>query len=247
LRYKVTSLATWNYFTQTTTTTSLTGLASGTAYEVQVETFCGTNDSSGYTASVTFTTTSVPCSNGTNLTTTNITSSSATLNWTAANDPAQWGVQYKTQQGNTWVNVSPNPVGSARSVTITGLAAHKTYNWKLRAQCGTTWTTYTSAVSFTTLTARYPDDESGMNPTLNLYPNPSSGQFVVNLKLADDVNTEADIQIMNSLGQTIYADRTKIVNGILLDEVKLEGLAKGNYFVRVTVGEKVFTGKVIIQ
>ena len=83
---------------------------------------------------------------------------------------------------------------------------------------------------------------------LNLYPNPNSGQFVIELKLDDDVNTEADIQIMNALGQNIYLERTAIVNGELFNPVKFDGaISDGNYFVRVIVGNKVYTGKIIYQ
>jgi hypothetical protein len=83
---------------------------------------------------------------------------------------------------------------------------------------------------------------------LNLYPNPNRGDFIVELHFSDDANSEADVQVLNTLGQTIYLDRTAIVNGELMDEVKLDyGVAAGNYFVRVTVGDKVYTGQIIYQ
>jgi hypothetical protein len=83
---------------------------------------------------------------------------------------------------------------------------------------------------------------------LNLYPNPTNGEFVIEIKFADDVNTEANIQIMNALGQNIYLDRTAIVNGELFTEVNLDSnIPGGNYFVRVIVGDKVYTGKIVFQ
>ncbi len=83
---------------------------------------------------------------------------------------------------------------------------------------------------------------------LSLYPNPNHGDFVVDLHFSDDVNDQADVQVINTLGQTVYLNRTAVVNGKLMDEVKLEqGAAAGNYFVKVTVGDKVYTGQIIYQ
>jgi hypothetical protein len=92
------------------------------------------------------------------------------------------------------------------------------------------------------------DDENWVKATLNLYPNPNSGQFVVELMFDDDVNSEADIQILNALGQIMYLDRTAIVNGELKQEVNLDSnIPSGSYFVRVILEEQVFTGQVLFQ
>jgi len=83
---------------------------------------------------------------------------------------------------------------------------------------------------------------------LNLYPNPNDGQFVIQLQLNDDVNTQADIQINNVLGQSIYLDRKAIVNGELFAEVKFDAtIPAGTYFVQVTVGDKVYRGQIVYQ
>src|SRR6185295_20043536 len=83
---------------------------------------------------------------------------------------------------------------------------------------------------------------------LNLYPNPNHGDFVLELKLDDDMNTEADIQIMNELGQSIYLDRAAIVNGVLFDKVKFDRTVPGgSYFVKVVVGDKVYASKIVYQ
>jgi len=83
---------------------------------------------------------------------------------------------------------------------------------------------------------------------LNLYPNPNGGQFAVELHVADNISSEADVQITNMLGQSIYLDRTAIVNGELFDEVKLDAsVPGGSYLVRVIFGDKVYTGQIVYQ
>ncbi len=58
VRYKATAGAIWTKATQTAATLALTGLTSGTTYEVQVKEFCTAADSSIWSASTTFVT---PC------------------------------------------------------------------------------------------------------------------------------------------------------------------------------------------
>src|SRR4051812_16515905 len=91
------------------------------------------------------------CRNANHLSTTNITSSGAKLNWTASVNPARWHIQYRRSVSTTWTSI--RPAGSARSVNISSLLANQTYRWRIRAKCGTTWTTFSAIVNFKTLSA----------------------------------------------------------------------------------------------
>ncbi len=83
---------------------------------------------------------------------------------------------------------------------------------------------------------------------LSIYPNPNHGQFVVELSFGDDVNSTADIEVRNMLGQSVYLTRTAIVNGELRAELKLESnVSAGNYIVRVIANDKVYTGQIVYQ
>jgi len=95
-----------------------------------------------------------PCRNATNLTTTNVTASGATLNWSAPATPQQWQVQYKSlSNGSKWITITVS--GTARSLTLSSLLSNNRYKWNIRARCNGTWTAYSSEVQFTTLAAIY--------------------------------------------------------------------------------------------
>ena len=78
----------------------------------------------------------------TNLTTTNITSSSAKLNWTSSSTPTGFHVNYKKSGSSSWQTVLVP--GASRSVTINSLSRNQTYNWRIRALCGKNLTDYSS-------------------------------------------------------------------------------------------------------
>jgi len=84
--------------------------------------------------------------------------------------------------------------------------------------------------------------------SFTVYPNPTNGNFVIELALNENSSTEADVQIVNMFGQVIYINRTSIVDGELKQEVNLDqNIPSGNYFVRVILEDQVFKGQVVIQ
>ena len=47
--------------------------------------------------------------------------------------------------------------------------------------------------------------------SIQLYPNPNTGNFVIELTLSNNSSLSADVQILNVFGQMIYMNRTTIV------------------------------------
>ena len=83
---------------------------------------------------------------------------------------------------------------------------------------------------------------------LKLYPNPNNGQFILDLNLGTSISTTVDVQIMNMLGQTVYMDRTGVMDGKLQEQVSLDkSVPAGTYLVRVTSGDQVFTKQIVYQ
>jgi hypothetical protein len=82
---------------------------------------------------------------------------------------------------------------------------------------------------------------------LLIYPNPNAGVFVIDLETALP-DGEADVQILNMVGQVIYSIKSSVFNGALEQEIKFgTDVSAGTYFVRVLTGDKVFNGQIIYQ
>ncbi|MGI8951065.1 MAG: kelch repeat-containing protein [Chitinophagaceae bacterium] len=200
------------------------------------------------------------CSNATNLTTTNITSNSATLNWSASNNPVKWLIEYKKMIGikGGWIKL--NLSASARSVNISSLDANQIYKWHIRAKCGNKWTAFSDTIKFKTLSRQQLMSKNTLQSVelknistekaaaFKLYPNPSSGQFIFELHLSNNVNTNAKIELMNIIGQIVYTKNAGITNSKLQNTVFIpSSLSAGIYMVRITVNNKTYQAKLIYE
>ena len=129
---------------------TLTSLASETIYGAHVRAVCGTNDVSGWSDVVIFTTLSA-CSVPTNLSTTNIEAASATLNWTGYQNqydvqyrevyffeefrdvlPSTWNTVDSDGDGYTWQSYFEDMVSSASYVNNVGALTPD--NWLITPQ-----------------------------------------------------------------------------------------------------------------
>ncbi|GAB3691865.1 hypothetical protein GCM10027592_10220 [Spirosoma flavus] len=80
------------------------------------------------------------CGTPTALSSTSVTTSAATLTWAAVAGSTSYAVSLKPQSTTAWtgdINVG------ATSYSITGLTANTTYDWRVKAGCGTTYATST--------------------------------------------------------------------------------------------------------
>jgi Metallo-peptidase family M12B Reprolysin-like/Secretion system C-terminal sorting domain/Bacterial pre-peptidase C-terminal domain/Fibronectin type III domain len=148
--YKPNSSATWiNAATGTTAISfDLTGLTPGTAYDYRVRTNC-TSGSSAYSVAQFTTTSIVTCSAPTGLTSSAVTTTGATVSWTAVSDALSYDVDYKSNSSATWTNAVTGTTST--SVNLSGLASATLYDWRVRTNCSGGSSTYATA-QFTTLT-----------------------------------------------------------------------------------------------
>lgn len=84
------------------------------------------------------------------LSTSNITTSSATLNWSAASGATSYDVEYKESSSATWI---PAVTGTTNlSFNLSGLSENTSYDWHVRSNCGGPTSSYTQT-NFTTLSS----------------------------------------------------------------------------------------------
>lgn len=81
----------------------------------------------------------------------------------------------------------------------------------------------------------------------NVYPNPSTGAFVVNIKNADVTTNAASVQVINIYGQTVASYKTVSVNGNIQLSINNNSLTNGLYTIKYTVGNTTGTTRVMIQ
>ncbi len=142
LQYKTTASTVWiTAGTVTTTNYSLAGLIVNTAYTWQVKASC-----SAYSSTASFTTLTATCTAPNGLSTTAIASTSATLVWNSVSGATSYTIQYKASTATSWLTAA---TVTSTNYNLTALGAGVSYTWQVKSNCSA----YSSAASFTTLTA----------------------------------------------------------------------------------------------
>lgn len=146
VQYKTAAASSWITAGNTASASyNLTGLTANTTYNWQVKTDC-----SNYSPAASFTTSSNGNGNGgvcpapSGLSNTNITASSAKLNWSAVSGATSYTVQYKRSSVTSWSTAGTTV---STSYTINSLNAASTYNWRVKANCSS----YSGTATFVTL------------------------------------------------------------------------------------------------
>ena len=82
-----------------------------------------------------------------------------------------------------------------------------------------------------------------LHPTLRIYPNPTTGIFIIEIK----AKGKAEITVTDILGKALYIELSQKITDNFSKEINLSGADAGLYFVKVKVGDKIYTNKIIIQ
>jgi len=151
--YKAASSGTWINAATATTSTSvgLSGLTQGTLYDYRVRATC--SGGAGSYVAAQFTTTA-PCGTPTGLSSSAITSSGATVSWTAVSGATSYDVDYKLSTAGTWTNSITGTTST--SSAISGLSASTLYDWRVRANCASGASSYAQAQFTTTAVSTCP-------------------------------------------------------------------------------------------
>ena len=149
LRYRQTGTSTWTTVSNINSPYSLYSLSQTTSYEWQVQTNCAGGSTSAFGNSNTFTTPAQPCMIPEYIFTTNITATSALLNFALAGGTqggGSYNIRYRVVGTNTWTTVSSNT-----NYTALGLIPGTNYEWQAENICGLTLSGFSQSTYFTTL------------------------------------------------------------------------------------------------
>jgi hypothetical protein len=235
LEYKPSGTSTWITVSSINTNSlTLSNLTAGTAYDWWVKANC-----SVYSALAAFTTTSTQntgnaCNAPGNLTTTNVTSTSATFSWSAVTGAQSYSVKYKKGNGKNWTVV--NNI-TTTSHTLTNLTKSSAYQWMVSSKCaGNTTSAYTNAVSFSTPSHFMIGEEE-----MRVYPNPADEILSIDMNSWDPEQTGTGY-IFNVQGAKIEA--FKITSGH--NTISLDGISSGLYLLYIqSEGREALTQKFI--
>ena len=149
--YKDASSGTWiNAATATTSlSVNLSSLTVNTLYDWRVRANC--TGATGVYSQAQFSTAALPtCGTVTGLASSAITTTSATISWSALSGANNYDVDYKNASSGTWINAAT--ATTSLSTNLSGLTASTLYDWRVRANCTGATGAYSQA-QFTTAAA----------------------------------------------------------------------------------------------
>jgi hypothetical protein len=196
---------------------------------------------------------SANCPTPTNLTTTNITTTSARFNWNTASGATSYNIQGRKVGTATWTNLTSNTNYKQLGAV---LQPCKNYEWKVQSVCGSGVSAYSSAVSFTSTCAMQtsqPTDPTNNTQTAALdvslnnmfvLPNPAQNYLNVSFGAATDLNTQLhiyDISGKQALNIPILANQ-----GFNQLQVDITHLSNGYYMVVLDNGATQLRTKLVV-
>lgn len=83
------------------------------------------------------------------------------------------------------------------------------------------------------------------NASLQLYPNPNDGRFIIH---AEDIHaTEVLLEVVNATGQLVYRQKAAIHNNTLHEPMNIQALAAGVYLLKLEAGGKTYTQRFTVD
>jgi len=214
--------------------TSLTGLSPNTTYQFQVSSKCS-GISSAYSIKFTFTTLNipVPCIIPYGLSTTNITGTSAKVNWTNQVSADTFRVRYAINGTTNYIWKDVNGAGGVTNTTLTGLSASSTYKWQVATICTGHSSGYSTAVIFSTPAPRWSDitETNNFYTDVVVYPNPAHTKATVAFIAAE--SGASTLTLSDLAGRRIRLLQLHIEAGLNAFEIEVEGLTRGIYLVEI--------------
>jgi hypothetical protein len=250
VEYKLNTATTYTVAASATTATSvnLTGLVASSLYDWRVRTNCSSSNSAFSAAQFT-TTATAACNAPTGLTAASITTTAATVSWTAVSGAVSYAVDYKLAAATTWTSAAT--ATTSTSVALSGLSSASLYDWRVRTNCSGTSSTYTQA-QFTTATvpsgcgtAFEPNETlataativSGVTNSAAITTTTDNDYFKIVTTATSNIvyslvgpsGVDYDMTILNSAGTSIGSG----TGSTATETVTLNNQAAGTYYIRI--------------
>lgn len=178
-----------------------------------------------------------------------ITTSGATVSWTAVSGAVSYAVDYKAASSTTWISAAT--ATTSTSVALSGLTSSTLYDWRVRTNCSSSNSAYTQA-QFTTTgtgggcsTAFEPNETqataatitSGVANSAAISSTTDVDYFKItttatsnnNFALAGPAGVDYDMYIYNSAGTQIGTG----TGATATENVTLSSQAAGTYYIRI--------------
>jgi hypothetical protein len=215
-----------------------------TDYEWRIRVKCGA-DWGAFSSIAQF---STPCKTPINLNATNISVNDATITFIHPGGDNML-IEYRKQGNTKWQTTGEIAFANSHVlVPANQFGLNTTFEYRVRVKCGADWGSYSVIETFTTPSSSAMIVQNSSNEysviaertatSLETYPNPNKGNFTISS------SHEGTFNIINELGQMIQRVEITKENNF---KTKVEGLAKGVYFVTGIVEDKVLTQKVVVQ
>lgn len=229
------------------------GLAPNKTFEWQVIVACNANNTfvSEWSSLDTF---STVCVTPEPTWTSNVTSYTATFNWTDVAGEIGYEIRAR-KTGGPWFTIFMGQ--NITQKTVFTLQPAMQYEWMVRAICDTganSKSEFTPLLTFTTdpLFPRFGQPETVNaergNSSLGIYPNPSEGRFEMVFKNSSTHEETISMQIYNMKGQEIWnADFLTSDAGELKQEFDMTRFGKGVYFIRISGEKDTHHQRIVIQ
>jgi hypothetical protein len=176
-------------------------------------------------------------------TATNITATSATLNWTAVGCASGYKVQYRVKGTTTWTTV--NITTNTDTLNIKGLTVNTIYQWRVATKCKNNGTNslspfskinqFTTAASFAVSGTVTEADAELKTSSITVYPNPANRTAIVQVNSFKVDNYTLELtDISGKVLQTKTGNLSVGINQIVID---VSEYASGVYVINLTDGE----------
>tara|TARA_B100001109_G_scaffold255500_1_gene258824 strand:+ start:23858 stop:26680 length:2823 start_codon:yes stop_codon:yes gene_type:complete len=251
IRYKEAGANAWQtLFTTAADSLAVNGLNPNTSYLYIVKTNC--NGIWSDQAFSSFKTLNNDCANPSGVTEQWILTDQAKLKWNAANHTSKYEIRYRDSSQMNWNNIFIN--ANFDYYWLSSLTSRTTYEWQIRSYCRfdeataqrwsnshyfTTKGSVQNSPNFRTISNEINKNQAVLD--IHIYPNPTSGQFVLDLgRMYENIA----VKILDLSGRLINEE---IINEKSSITINPDISESGVYLVKITTPESRIVKQLVIQ